>query len=141
MLLSIDDGLNGFAIFVDQRGNGVPLLDTITDNRRSNLGVLQQSLQSYEPTSAIKTRIPFGSLKKAFPGLLIGHPVINEPLNHIAEQSLTPIASVHRILKDVQRAITSSVASKKDRYPLRGTPFFYIDPLDPVADDDWEALR
>lgn len=29
----------------------------------------------------------------------------------------------------------------KDRYPLRGTPVHYQDPTEPVAEQDWEALR
>jgi hypothetical protein len=27
----------------------------------------------------------------------------------------------------------------EDRYPLRGTPFHYEDPTEPVAVEDWEA--
>jgi hypothetical protein len=30
---------------------------------------------------------------------------------------------------------------KQKRYPLRGLPFTYIDPTEPVAVDDWEALQ
>ena len=30
---------------------------------------------------------------------------------------------------------------KQSRYPLRGLPFTYIDPTEPVAVDDWEALK
>ncbi len=29
----------------------------------------------------------------------------------------------------------------KKTYPLRGEPIEYIDPLEPVAHDDWESLR
>jgi len=29
----------------------------------------------------------------------------------------------------------------QNRYPLRGRPFTYIDPTEPVAVDDWEALQ
>lgn len=28
-----------------------------------------------------------------------------------------------------------------DRYPLRGESVIYIDPMEPVADEDWEALK
>jgi hypothetical protein len=28
-----------------------------------------------------------------------------------------------------------------DRYPLRGRPIQYIEPTEPVAEEDWEALR
>lgn len=29
----------------------------------------------------------------------------------------------------------------QDRYPLRGTPILYQDPLEPVAEQEWEALH
>jgi len=29
----------------------------------------------------------------------------------------------------------------RDRYPLHGKPIQYIDPTDPVADEDWAALQ
>jgi len=29
----------------------------------------------------------------------------------------------------------------RDGYPLRGTPIVYQEPTDPVAQEDWEALR
>jgi hypothetical protein len=32
-------------------------------------------------------------------------------------------------------------AKEQRRYPLRGTALVYIDPLKPVAEDDWEALK
>lgn len=28
-----------------------------------------------------------------------------------------------------------------DRYPLRNKPIQYIEPTEPVAEEDWEALR
>ncbi len=39
-------------------------------------------------------------------------------------------------------ALTESKLDKRQkRYPLRGLPFTYIDPTEPVALDDWEALQ
>lgn len=32
-------------------------------------------------------------------------------------------------------------ASEQNPYPLRGTVYSYERPTDPVAEDDWEALR
>jgi hypothetical protein len=32
-------------------------------------------------------------------------------------------------------------AKEQRRYPLRGTVLKYVDPLEPVAEDDWEALK
>ncbi len=33
-----------------------------------------------------------------------------------------------------------SPVPNQNRYPLRGTPVYYPDPTDPVAEQDWEAL-
>ena len=30
---------------------------------------------------------------------------------------------------------------EQNRYPLRGTSVQYIDPSDPIAQDDWEAMQ
>ena len=38
-------------------------------------------------------------------------------------------------------ASQSKLEQKQKRYPLRGLPFTYIDPTEPVAIDDWEALQ
>lgn len=35
----------------------------------------------------------------------------------------------------------SETMDDEDRYPLRGTVLKYIDPLAPVAEDDWEVLK
>jgi hypothetical protein len=31
--------------------------------------------------------------------------------------------------------------NEQDRYSLRGTVLKYVDPLEPVAEEDWEALK
>jgi hypothetical protein len=31
--------------------------------------------------------------------------------------------------------------TRENRYPLRGTPISYLDPIEPVAETDWESLR
>jgi len=37
--------------------------------------------------------------------------------------------------------LTNSFPSPtQDRYPLRGTSIEYLDPLEPVAEQDWEVL-
>ncbi len=35
----------------------------------------------------------------------------------------------------------SSKRSEKDRYPLRGTPIKYINPTEPVAQEDWSVSQ
>lgn len=32
-------------------------------------------------------------------------------------------------------------SARPARYPLRGQPITYLDPLEPVAQSDWSALR
>ena len=34
-----------------------------------------------------------------------------------------------------------SADKSTDSYPLRGKPVQYVDPTDPVAEEDWEAPR
>jgi hypothetical protein len=34
-----------------------------------------------------------------------------------------------------------TIWSRPGRYPLRGMPVVYIDPTEPVAEEDWEALQ
>ncbi|MGR0481028.1 MAG: hypothetical protein ACTFAL_06370 [Candidatus Electronema sp. V4] len=38
-------------------------------------------------------------------------------------------------------ASQDKMEKEQKRYPLRGLPFTYIDPTEPVALDDWEALQ
>ena len=33
------------------------------------------------------------------------------------------------------------VATRSDRYPLRGTSITYLNPTEPVAQPDWEVLQ
>ena len=35
----------------------------------------------------------------------------------------------------------SSSTKSKNSYPLRGKPVRYIEPTEPVAEEDWELLR
>ena len=37
--------------------------------------------------------------------------------------------------------VSHLVAEKQNKYPLRGTPYNYIKPLEPVGEEDWEALK
>lgn len=32
-------------------------------------------------------------------------------------------------------------AAAPNFYPLRGTPVHYVDPAEPIAEDDWESAR
>lgn len=34
-----------------------------------------------------------------------------------------------------------AAVGESGNYPLRGAPYTYIDPLEPVGEDDWEALE
>ncbi|HKA55959.1 MAG TPA: hypothetical protein VKJ47_20095 [Candidatus Binatia bacterium] len=37
--------------------------------------------------------------------------------------------------------VRAPVALRENRYPLRGTPVGYINPTEPVAQEDWEASQ
>ncbi|MGH8070898.1 MAG: hypothetical protein ACRERE_37840 [Candidatus Entotheonellia bacterium] len=37
--------------------------------------------------------------------------------------------------------VQSPVVLDHQRYPLRGTPTRYIDPTEPIAQTDWEAVQ
>ncbi len=37
--------------------------------------------------------------------------------------------------------VSHLVAERQSQYPLRGTPYNYINPLEPVVEEDWEALK
>jgi hypothetical protein len=45
--------------------------------------------------------------------------------------------------EEVEVIVLAEARSSRDaaRYPLRGTPLSYVDPFEPVAQDDWDALR
>jgi len=45
--------------------------------------------------------------------------------------------SVEVIVFETKNALQKT----KDQYPLRGTPYRYDSPTEPVAVDDWEALK
>ena len=41
--------------------------------------------------------------------------------------------------ESVEVLIVVQAASQKNSYPLRGTSLHYTDPIEPVAEEDWEA--
>ncbi len=55
------------------------------------------------------------------------------------------------VLKDLPFGVGERVAviifycaskrSEKDRYPLRGTPIKYLNPTEPVAQEDWSISK
>lgn len=61
---------------------------------------------------------------------------------YVAEREYLPACA--RFTRKSVRGITLAVGSSSmalQRYPLRGTPIQYEDPMLPVADADWEAAR
>ena len=44
-------------------------------------------------------------------------------------------------LVDVIVLQCASKQSEEDRYPLRGAPIKYVNPTEPVAQEDWSASR
>ena len=50
-----------------------------------------------------------------------------------------PFAEGERVEVTIQRSIHKQ--APKERYPLRGRPFRYIQPFDSVVEEDWETLQ
>jgi hypothetical protein len=64
--------------------------------------------------------------------------------SHVAEDGSLTIENIpFAIGQEVEVILLaeSRAAENRDRYPLRGTVLKYIDPLEPVAEDDWEVLK
>jgi len=61
----------------------------------------------------------------------------------IADETGMPVGTIYGMLRNMQRAIVGPTdeSDQEVRYPLRGKPIRYIDPIEPVAEEDWEALR
>jgi hypothetical protein len=51
----------------------------------------------------------------------------------------TPFAAGQKV--EVIVLAEDQTVNDQDRYPLRGSVLTYIDPLKPVAEDDWEVLK
>ncbi|MBF0200496.1 MAG: hypothetical protein HQK66_04115 [Desulfamplus sp.] len=67
-----------------------------------------------------------------------------EEIKSIPQEYLPNLLQIIRIFRET--ALLSSLSQntidkKQNPYPLRGIPFTYIDPTDPVALVDWEALK
>lgn len=67
--------------------------------------------------------------------------LINE-INTVPPEYFPNLLQMIRVFRET--ATFNSLAQKElsrkgNRYPLRGIPFSYIDPTEPVAIDDWEV--
>lgn len=51
----------------------------------------------------------------------------------------TPFAAGQAV--EVIVRVAGQAVNEVDRYPLRGSVLSYLDPLKPVAEDDWEVLK
>ena len=83
-------------------------------------------------------------------GKLVDHPEIMAQGTTIEElESNLKEAYVSLVLENVPdhyqvKVLTltqADIAKQQREYPLRSTPVSYGDPTEPVAQDDWEALR
>ena len=68
--------------------------------------------------------------------------IINE-ISKIPPKYFPNLLQMIRVFRET--ALYNSFSEKKTEkketlYPLRGTPFTYIDPTEPVAVEDWEIL-
>ena len=59
------------------------------------------------------------------------------------QQGRSPEDLAESILnKEIERSESSATfADHPNPYPLRGTPIRYVDPMEPVAVDEWDALK
>ena len=55
--------------------------------------------------------------------------------------NLLQMIRVFRETAIVNSLSQKDLSKKGSRYPLRGLPFTYIEPTEPVAIDDWEVLQ
>lgn len=65
-------------------------------------------------------------------------------INTVPPEYFPNLLQMIRVFREtaIFNSISQRELSKKgNRYPLRGLPFTYIDPTEPVAIDDWEALQ
>ena len=63
--------------------------------------------------------------------------------SQVAEDGSLMVENIPFAGQEVEVIVLADARKIKEghRYPLRGTVLEYIDPLKPVAEDDWEALK
>lgn len=143
MLQNIDDSLNSLAFvgtqkFAQPRG---PM--RVAKNQRLKAGATQGG----EQLSAVVTDVPraetFLEPLGSAPNWLVEKWALGESPRQIAKESGMAVVTFHQMLKNMQETIIRAVdeSDREVRYPLRGMLIRYIDPLEPVSDDDWDALR
>ncbi len=65
-------------------------------------------------------------------------------INTVPQEYFPNLLQMIRVFREAVmfNSLSQGELSKKgNQYPLRGLPFTYIDPTEPVAIDDWEALQ
>ncbi len=65
-------------------------------------------------------------------------------INTVPPEYFPNLLQMIRVFREtvMLKSLSQKESSKKgNRYPLRGLPFTFIDPTEPVAIDDWEALQ
>lgn len=143
MLQNIDDSLNSLAFvgtqnFAQPRG---PM--RVVKNQRLKAGATQGS----EQLSAVVTAVPraetFLEPLGSASNWLVEKWALGESPRQIAEESGMAVVTIYQMLKNMEKTIIRAVdeSDREVRYPMRGMLIRYIDPLEPVSDDDWDALR
>ncbi|MGK7931981.1 MAG: hypothetical protein AB4041_11190 [Microcystaceae cyanobacterium] len=69
--------------------------------------------------------------------------LILEEINSMSEQQLKAMLNFIYLLKDQeQSSVHNSVTlTEGKKMPLEGTVYYYDDPFEPVAEDEWEVLQ
>lgn len=142
MLQNIDDSLNCFA-FVGSQKVIQSRATRVAKHKQPNV----EAIQGAEQVCVVVTDVPnaetlFEPLR-SFPKWLVDERRTGESPRQIADQTGMPVGTIYGMLKSMQRAIVRAIdeSDREVRYPLRGKAIRYIDPIEPVADEDWEALR
>lgn len=142
LLQNIDDSLNSLAVVGAQKFAQPRSPRRVAKHQRPSLGAIQGG----EQLSAVVTDIPraeplFEPLRSAPKWLVKKWAKGESP--QIADESGMAVITIYEMLKNMQKAIIRAVdgSDREMRYPLRGMLIRYIDPLEPVSDEDWDALR
>lgn len=105
------------------------------------------AIQGCEQVSGVVPDLPSTETRfeplRSFPKWLEERWITGESPRLISRESGIRVAGIYGMLKNTQRTIARAIdqSGREIRYPLRNKPIQYIDPIEPVADEDWEALR
>ena len=143
MLQNINDSLNSLAFVGAQKFTPPRTPRQVSKYLRRNVG----ETQGAEQHSVVAADIP--RAETLFGAAQISPKVVSRQAGkerigsaRLPTKRECKTGAIFGIIENMQSAIVQADESGREvKYPLRGTPIRYIDPFEPVADEDWEALR